>query len=331
MQPRTDNITDFDAPIPLAEGVHWVGTHDAESGLNSAYLIVDESGEAVLIDGGSRSDFAMIVMKIMQSGVIPSSIRALIYQNYNPRLWGNRHHLEAIINQPNLRVISDAANLMFVQRRSDPTSIVSLDEMDLEFRFSSGRRLHFVKTPFAHSPGSFMTFDEKTGVLFTGDLFSSYASNGNFFLNLRPRCRSCNEFSDCPFGEPHCSVGDILDFHMNIMSSERALKFALERIAELPFKIIAPQHGCILANSDDIVRISELLTSLKGVGIDGIIGQRSFQDLGDTTPIRERLLGHEPIMQSELENVRNGKEALDADFYQLRSMEEFWPIENENT
>jgi hypothetical protein len=32
-----------------------------------------------------------------------------------------------------------------------------------------------------------------------------------------------------------------------------------------------------------------LLASLKGVGIDAIIGDRSFFELGNTSPIRDRL------------------------------------------
>jgi hypothetical protein len=75
------------------------------------------------------------------------------------------------------------------------------------------------------------------------------------------------------------------------MSSQRALKLALDRMASVPFKVIAPQHGSIIHNSEDIVRVCDLLSSLEGVGIDGIIGDKSFHELGNTDPIKDRLLG----------------------------------------
>jgi flavorubredoxin len=288
----TKTIVDYDKPVRIADGVYWVGTYDSKSGwLSSPYLVVDENGEAVLIDGGSRSDFASVVMKIMQAEVIPSSILALIYQNYNPRLWGSLQHLEVIINRQDLSIVSDVANLMFIQHHSESVSLVSLEDLNYEFRFSSGRCLKFVKTPFAHSAGSFVTFDEKTRVLFSGDLFSSYLKQWDFNLNLKLNCKTCPGHDICPEDGAACPLKDILDFHVDIMSSERALKFALEKIAEIPFKIIAPQHGSIISKSDDIVALSERLSSLQGVGIDGIIGGRSFLDLGNTQPIRERLLG----------------------------------------
>ena len=283
---------EYDRPVSIADGVYWVGTYNPDTGwLSSPYLVVDEDGEAVLVDGGCRSDFASVVMKMMQAEVFPWSIAALVYQNYNPRLWGSLPHLETLINRPDLRVVSDVANLMFIQHHSGSAPLVALEDLHFEYKFSSGRRLKFIKTPFAHSAGSFVTFDEKSRVLFTGDIFSSYSRHWQFKLELRPECKTCPD-SDMRSAQcGYCPVKEMLDFHADIMSSERALKFALERIAGIPFRIIAPQHGSIIGKSDDIVFLSERLSTLSGVGIDGIIGGRSFLDLGNTQPIRERLLG----------------------------------------
>jgi flavorubredoxin len=282
-----DRNLDYDRPLKIAEGTYWVGLFDPEAGwLSSPYLIVD-NGEAVLIDAGSRYDFATVIMKTVQAGVVPSSISALIYQNYNPRLWGSLDHLENLIGRNDLKIISDRANLRFMQHHSRGAALMSLDDIDHRFVLRSGRCLEFINTPFAHSAGSFTTFDRKTGVLFTGDLFSSYISRWSLLLRLEPKCRACKTIGICV--DQHCRVQDILRFHQDMMSSERALKLALDRIAALPFSTIAPQHGSILDNSEDIIVLCELLASLKGVGIDAIIGDRSFFELGDTSPIRDRL------------------------------------------
>jgi hypothetical protein len=52
---------------------------------------------------------------------------------------------------------------------------------------------------------------------------------------------------------------------------------------------IAPQHGSVIHDPEDIVLICNLLSALRGVGIDSVIGDRSFFNLGDTSPIERRL------------------------------------------
>ena len=234
---------DYARPIKLSEDVYWVGSNDAESGGFSNPYIVHEDNEAVLIDGGSRADFPSVMMKVMEIGLTPSSIVALVYQNYTPRLCGSLPHLEVIIGRNDLKIISDQANHMFIQHYSESATLISLQDLDYQFTFSSGRTLRFINTPFAHSAGSFVTFDEKSGILFTGDLFSSYSAKLNLFLKLRAKCKNCEEFPDCPEKLEYCPIYDILRFHHNIMGSERALKYALEQIASVPFTTIAPQHG----------------------------------------------------------------------------------------
>jgi flavorubredoxin len=283
---------DYSRPIKLAEEVYWVGFHDPQTNApTNPYVIVD-GNEAVVLDGGSRSAFPSVMMKILQTGIAPSSIVALIYQNYDPRLCGSMPHLESIIDRPDLKVISDRANRMFIQHYAVAASFLSLHDVAHEFRFSSGRTLRFINTPYAHTAGSFITFDDKTGILFTSDLFSGYSSEDDLFMHLGQSCRSCGEPGDterCPIGRPLCPIDSILSFHRDIMTSERALKLALERVSKIPFTIIAPQHGGIIHEPEDVINLCERLATLRGVGIDGISGDRAFAELGNISPIIERL------------------------------------------
>ena len=60
-----------ESSVEIAGGIYWVGFHDTESGLHcNPYLIVDND-EAVVIDGGSRPDFATVMMNIMETGIDP--------------------------------------------------------------------------------------------------------------------------------------------------------------------------------------------------------------------------------------------------------------------
>jgi flavorubredoxin len=61
------------------------------------------------------------------------------------------------------------------------------------------------------------------------------------------------------------------------MPSEKALRYSLEQILDIPFSMIAPQHGSIINNQEIQRYVFELLATLKGVGIDGIIeGEYTF-------------------------------------------------------
>ena len=99
------NAQNYEGLVEIAEGIYWVGFYDAQSGLHcNPYLIVDHD-EALVIDGGSRPGFATVMMKIMQTGIAPKQIQALVYQHYDLDLCGSIPNFEDIINkdyQPDL-------------------------------------------------------------------------------------------------------------------------------------------------------------------------------------------------------------------------------------
>ena len=51
---------DYGGAVEIENGVFWVGFYDKQAGLHcNPYLIIDND-EALVIDGGSRPDFATI-------------------------------------------------------------------------------------------------------------------------------------------------------------------------------------------------------------------------------------------------------------------------------
>ena len=263
---------EYENPIEIAEGIYWVGFYDAQSGLHcNPYLIIDND-EVVVIDGGSRPDFATVMMKILQAGVAPQQIKALIYQHYDPDLCGSIPNFEDIIKRNDLKILSASENLMFIRHYSMSSPLVPLSKVNFQFEFASGRRLEFIMTPYSHSAGSFVTFDSKTNVLFSSDLFGSYGLDWELYLHLAPECVECKNLLRCPMKLPDCPVNGILHFHRKIMPSTMALRYSLEQIGKIPFEIIAPQHGSVIKDKEIIRYVFECLSSLEEVGIDGIIG-----------------------------------------------------------
>ncbi|MCL1805717.1 MAG: MBL fold metallo-hydrolase [Clostridiales bacterium] len=262
---------DYSDHLEIADGVYWVGFADAEAGFHcNPYLIVDRD-EAVLIDSGSRNDFSTVMLKIMRTGVNPNNIKRLIYQHYDPDLCGNIPHMEAMIDNEELKIISHHDNNVFIHYYSVKSPMLCIEDLGFAFTFASGRRLEFTRTPYSHSPGSFITYDTHTKVLFTGDLFGSYDADWSLYSRVIEGCARCEPSADCAYSGKPCQIMGLWRFHRQVMTSTKALRYALGIIGEMDVSMIAPQHGSVLHTPLARGIVMERLKALEGVGIDGYI------------------------------------------------------------
>ncbi len=265
-----DGLKEYDRPIQIAEGIYWVGFHDESTNLHcNPYLIV-EGDEAILIDAGSRPDFATVMMKILQTGIDPDNIVALIYQHFDPDLCGSMPNVVDMCRNKRLMILSEVHNNVFINYYIDSDKHKLLETIDnLNFTLElNGRELKFIKTPHAHCPGSFVTYDKKTKTLFTSDLFGSFSRQWELFTRLTDECRTCEDYEDCINERPYCPLPDIIDFHREVMPSGKVLRFAMRQIGGLDIDRIAPQHGSVFDRKDDIPFLIEKLAGLDKVGID---------------------------------------------------------------
>jgi len=267
-----DRDKEYDRPVEIADHIYWVGFDDKRSNFHCNPYLVIEGDEAVLIDAGSRPDFPLVMMKILQTGFSPDKIVALIYQHPDPDLCGSMSNMVDICTNTELRILSEPNNNIFLSyyiERNKRHLLKSIDEYDFKFSFG-GRILQFFKTPYAHNAGSFVTYDKKTKTLFTSDLFGSISRQWDLFLQLNDDCYACRDYVHCTCQQGYCLLQDILEFHKKVIPSEKALKYAMDVIGRLDVQMIAPQHGSILTKKKDIDLLIERLGTLKGVGIDGI-------------------------------------------------------------
>ena len=249
----------------MANGVHWVGYFDVPLGLHcNPYLIVD-GDEAVVIDPGSRPDFSSVMLKILDV-IEPVSISTIILQHYDPDLCGCVPILEDLIGNPELRIISHAESIPFIKHYGVTSPLVCFESLGSKFTFRSGRELTFHRTPFAHATGAFMTHDVATGVLFTSDIFGSYSRE--IFLQIDQQCLTRNSCNQCEMGSVRCPLPQIRDFHRRMMTSGRALRYALREVRRIAPKTIAPQHGSLIFREEEIRFVTNILYKLDGVGID---------------------------------------------------------------
>jgi len=260
----------YGKPVDLGHGVYWVGSYDEEANIHCNPYLIREGDRALLIDGGSRGDFAAVMLKILQAGVEPSKIDALIYQHYDPDLCGSLPNLLGLCDNPEIKVLSSRENngfISFYMPRENAGLLTNVDELGWTYTFGS-RTLRFIHTPYAHSAGSFVTHDERSRILISSDLFGSFATHWDLFLELEQACYSCEDYQDCPQGKAHCPLPDILDFHRRVIPCGKALSLAMQRMEGLDIAALAPQHGGILRRQRDVQHLIGLLKSLDRVGID---------------------------------------------------------------
>ena len=262
---------DYEKAIEIAKGIYWVGYNDEKLGLHANPYLIKEGQEAVLVDGGSRPDFSTVMMKILQTGLDPSQIVRLIYHHYDPDLCGSIPNLESIIKNSELEIISQRYNNIFIQHYAVNSPKHCVNEMGKTWGFRTGRRLRFINTPYSHSPGSFVTFDEETGTLFSSDIFGAYSKEWELYLRIMPECLECADYENCVYKDKQCFMPGIINFHNVIMTSNDALHHALNEIEKLPIKRIAPQHGSIIEGEENVRTMIHKLKGLNTIGIDNII------------------------------------------------------------
>ncbi|MFA5636594.1 MAG: MBL fold metallo-hydrolase [Anaerovoracaceae bacterium] len=274
-QQKDKETLDYLQPIEIAQGIFWVGFADVNIGLRcNPYLIVD-GDEAVLIDGGSRDDFSTVMMKILRTGLDPSKIQRLIYQHFDPDLCGNLPHLEAVIDNKDLQIISHRENNVFIHFYSTATKKLCIETMGYSYTFGNGRRLEFIMTPYAHAPGNFMTYDCKTKTLFTSDIFGSYDSLWSLYLRELSACEDCSSPQTCYLTHRKCPIRGILSFHERVMNSAASLRYALEQIESKDVSLIAPQHGSLIRSPEQMKIVIRKLKELEHVGFDYFMQQKT--------------------------------------------------------
>lgn len=261
----------YKKPVEIEEGIYWVGYSDENRGLHCNPYLIIEGDEAVLIDGGNREDFSSVMLKILRTGLRPSQITRLIYQHYDPDLCGSLPQLEAIIKSDDLKIISHEENNMFIHYYSPKTEKLDFRDLDNHYDFATGRRLEFYATPYCHQPGSFVTYDRKTKTLFSSDLFGSFDNQWTLKLELNQACRECQDLKNCRINLDICPIEGMVKFHRKLIPSNRALDHTLNIIEKLDIERIAPQHGSIIYEKEDIKAIIRHLREIDNVGIDYIL------------------------------------------------------------
>ncbi len=234
---------DLSQPFELAEDVFWVASYVPNDPFQCHVYLIRNGEESILIDPGSMITFPVVLEKIFKITSL-RNIKYIIMHHQDPDITGCYSTLESLFPENQQRfIVTHWRTKVLLKHYMWETPFYLIDKHDWKLK-AGDRELEFVFTPYAHFPGAFCTFDKKTKVLFSSDIFG--AISDKFFLFA--------------VDDEEYYKGVEL-FHKHYMPSRHILNYALDRITEKNPEVIAPQHGSII-KKDMIDRVVKRLRDL---------------------------------------------------------------------
>ncbi len=219
----------FEGLWPIPEGVS----------LNS-YLVKGQKTALIDLVRDWCEAPAQLKKQLRDAGADVSSIDYLILNHLEPDHTGWLGELKKL--NPDITIIATAKGIEMVKsfyKISDGLMAVkSGDILDL-----GGIKLVFEEAPNVHWPETMVTFEPESGVLFSCDAFGSFGKLGNRI------------FDDEYYAEEHAFFeAESLRYYANIVSSfSLFVKKAIQKIAPLGVKVVAPSHGLIWREKPQVI------------------------------------------------------------------------------
>jgi len=205
--------------------IFWLGIPEASAFRPNTYLIVDND-EAILVDPGGAGSFEFVRDRVEQI-LPPERIMALVISHLDPDVAASFPFWVDV--NPACKVLASMRTLTLLSYFRDFSFERLNVEEQPEFRFTSGKAVQFIPSPFLPSPGAFATYDTSSKFLFSGDIWASLELEWTLVLD------------DFAKHEMRLNL-----FHFDHMASNKATKGFVNRIRHLELDAILPQHGRII-------------------------------------------------------------------------------------
>jgi len=226
--------------MEVAPGVRWVGVEDAELrvfdvimqtpyGTTYNSYLVEGRDKTALIEA-SKGKFGGTYLETLRGAIDPAAIDFMICNHLEPDHSGALGDvLEAA---PRAQVVVSKPGRVFAQailnRELDARTVRDGERIDL-----GGRSLRFLSAPFLHWPDTMFTYLEEEQILFSGDFLGAHYCDGR-------------RFNDLVGSEKEYDEAFRYYFQVIMRPFKEHVRQALDKIAELPIRMICPAHGPIL-------------------------------------------------------------------------------------
>jgi flavorubredoxin len=234
-------------PVEMAPGVYWTGVLDpqlrtfdvimhADHGTTyNSYLVKGSDGCAVIETNKTR--FKDTYLENIASLVDFSEITHIVLNHTEPDHSGC---LEALLERAGSAKLVSSKNAVplikaILNRDVEVITVGEGDTLDL-----GGKTLRFIPAPFLHWPDTMFTYLEEDGILFPCDFLGCHYADDRLFNDLVDDFSYSYEYY----------------FHVIFRPFKEHVLKGLDKIQDLPVKMIAPSHGPILRT--DVSHFTEL-------------------------------------------------------------------------
>ncbi len=245
-------------PREIAHNIFWVGMHLENDPFQCHPYFIHNGDESILIDPGSMLEFDETIKKVKSIADI-RSIKYIVLHHQDPDLAAAVPEIEKLIDRDDLQIVTHSRMSVLIKHYLVTSSYYEIDKHDNTLLTSSGLKLQFLTTPYCHSPGAFVSYEPKSKILFSGDIFGGIEESWEFYAD--------ESYFD-----------KAKQFHQEYMPSRDIFNYALKKIETLDINLIAPQHGSIIKKK----YIKDLIEDMKNLDCGLYIEKKYNRELLDT-------------------------------------------------
>ncbi len=206
------------------------------------YVVKGSEGVAVI--DGVDFRFSDEFFDALKSVIDPEQIRYIVTQHTEPDHSGTISDLMKIA--PDATLLGTKQALSIGESLADFPMERSREVRNGEEISLGNRTLKFILAPMVHWPDTMLTYLEEESILFTCDLFGSHGASNKVFYEEDP------------------SGFELIDYYASIMMPfDRMVSKAVAKVKEISPKIIAPSHGALHRNVDEVISLYEKWSSWK--------------------------------------------------------------------
>ena len=249
---------DFKKAVSIADKIYWVGMLLENDPFQCLPYFIENGDESILIDPGSMLEFEAVMEKVSQITDV-KNIKYIILHHQDPDLCASVPAIEKRIGRDDLQIVTHSRMTVLIKHYKVTSSYYEIDKQEFKLTLKSGLELQFITTPYCHSPGAFVTYEPKSKVLFSSDIFGGLEESWEFYAK------------DNYFEQAKA-------FHSAYMPSKDIFNYALRKIEQLDINLIAPQHGSIIERK----YVYNLIEDMKNLECGLYIDNKYNDELIDT-------------------------------------------------
>jgi anaerobic nitric oxide reductase flavorubredoxin len=231
--------------VEIKPGIWWIGvnvrSHDLFEGLwpiphgvsLNSYLVKGEKTAVVDLVREWSGSSTLFLHQLLATGTEPRDIDYVVLNHLEPDHTEFLRHLRRIA--PQTTIVATPKGVEMVEHLYGITEKVTPVQDGEELALGGGKKLVFFHAPFVHWPETMMTYDPRTGVLFSCDAFGGFGALKGIVFDDQVEAPDMAFYYD-----------EMLRYYANIVANfSKMVLRAIDKLAGIEISVIAPSHGLV--------------------------------------------------------------------------------------